>query len=421
MRTINHILAVAWKELQVLAQDRGSLIILFLLPLLFGSFYGSAMTKAAGSGEDGILVKVCLVNEDAGPLGQNVVAVVEAIPALAVTRYDSVAEAENVVTKGQATAAIVIPAGFSDLINAYTPTSVQVLVDPGQPLAASIVTGIMNQVVDEVSIWGEVSYGIRSMLSESGQLAQAGPETLRAIQAQSQGTIMATLDEMRRAPVIAVTSETDDEVAVRAGAENFFAYLFPGLAVMFIFFGVTTSARSLLSERETGTLRRLLAAPMPRGAVIAGTMLAYVVLGSLQVTIMLLVGRLVFKIPLGNSPAGLVVHTLAVSLAAASMGVMIAALARTSRQANSIALLLGFVLGAVGSCIPMGMTMALLTRSGGAMQTVALLTPQGHGVEGFYRLMVERGSFLYALPESGILLGMALLFFLVGTWRFRYE
>jgi ABC-2 type transport system permease protein len=114
-----------------------------------------------------------------------------------------------------------------------------------------------------------------------------------------------------------------------------------------------------------------------------------------------------------------VIHMLAVSLAASSMGVMIAALARTSRQANSIALILGFVLGGPGGCIAMGMSP--LTRAGGTMQTIALLTPQGHGVEGFYRLVVEGGGLLRSLPESGILLGMALLFCLVGAWRFRYE
>lgn len=419
MNAISNTLAVAWKELQVLAKDRGGLAVFFLLPLIIASAMGGANLAAARSDEGGILVKVCLVVEDAGAFGQNVAAAVEAIPAMEVTRYGSAAEAESAVAKGLATAAIVIPAGFSDQINAYTPTSIEVIVDPGQPDAASIVTGIMNQAVAEVSIWGEVGYGIRSVLSESGQLAQAGPETLQAIQAQSLGAIMATLDEVRRAPAIAVISETEDEVTVRGGIENYFAYLFPGLVVMFIFFGVTASASSLLTERESGTLRRLLAAPIPRVAVIAGTMLAYVVLALLQVAIMFLVGRVVFNMPLGNSPAGLVLHTIALALAASSMGVMIAALARTARQGNSIAFILGFVLGGLGGCIAMGMTP--LTRSGGVTQILALLTPQGHGVEGFYRLMVERGTFLRVLPESAILVGMAVLFCLVAAWRFRYE
>ena len=418
MNAIRDTLAIAWKELQILFRDKGALAILFLLPLIVASAMGGANLASQRSG-GGILVKVCLVNEDTGAFGQNVAAAVEALPVLETTRYDSPAAAESVVAKGEATAAIIIPDDFSERINAYTPTSVQVIVDPGQPDAAGIVSGIMNQAVAEVGIWGEISYGIRTVLSESGQLAGAGPEALQAIQAQSLGAIMSTLDEVRRSPAISVISESDDEATVRGGIENFFAYLFPGLIVMFIFFGVTGSASSLLQERESGTMRRLLAAPIPRGAVIAGTMLAYVVLGLLQVAVMFLVGRVAFRMPLGNSPLALVIHTLAVSLASASMGVMIAALSRTSRQANTVALILAFVMGGLGGCLAMSMTP--LTRSGGVAQVLALLTPQGHGVEGYYRLMVEKGTLLSALPESGILLGIALLFCLIAVWRFRYE
>ena len=47
------------------------------------------------------------------------------------------------------------------------------MVDPAQPESASIVTGIINQVVGEVTIWGEVQHGVRSIFEESGLLAQA--------------------------------------------------------------------------------------------------------------------------------------------------------------------------------------------------------------------------------------------------------
>ncbi|HNS50223.1 MAG TPA: ABC transporter permease [Anaerolineae bacterium] len=419
MRAIKHALAIAWKELQLLSKDRGGLAVLFLLPLIVATTMGAANRAGARSDGEGILVNTCLVNQDAGIFGEQIAAAVESIPVLEVTRVPSAAEAEDIVARGEAVAAIVIPAGLSDQIHAYTPVQVEVIVDPGQPDAASIVTGIMNQVVDQVAIWGEVSYGIRAMLSQSEVLAQAEPNTLRAIEAQSLGTIMATLEQMRRTPAITVASETDEQVVVQGGFERYMAFGFAGMVVMFIFFGVTTSARSLRMEKETGTLRRLVAAPIPRGSVIAGTMLAYVVLGALQTGFLFLVGRLLFKMSLGNSAIGLLVHTLALSLAAAAMGVMIAALARSARQADSVALILGFVMGGLGGCIAMGMSP--LTRSGGALQTLALLTPQGHGVEGFYRLMVEGSSLLRALPESAILVGFAAVFFLVGTWRFKYE
>ena len=77
---------------------------------------------------------------------------------------EDVAEAEQRVIQGETTAAIIIPADFSEKIDAYTPTSIEVIVDPAEPEAASIVTGIMNQVVGEVTIWGEIQYGVRTIM-----------------------------------------------------------------------------------------------------------------------------------------------------------------------------------------------------------------------------------------------------------------
>ena len=178
-------------------------------------------------------------------------------------RHDAtLGDAERKVAKGQAAAAILIPSDLSDRINRYEPSTIQVVVDPAQPESASIVTGIMKQVASEVTIWGEVQYGIRSFLDRSGVFQGAGPELQRAIQAQSLGTIMTRLGELRRNPAITVVSEDLEGIPVTAQFESYFAYLFPGLTVMFIFFAVGSVAAGLLLEREVGTLRRLIAAPI---------------------------------------------------------------------------------------------------------------------------------------------------------------
>ena len=122
---------------------------------------------------------VGLVNPDAGIFGAEVAKALSEIDELNVETFDVVAEAEEQVAKGEATAAIVIPAGFTQKIDAYTPTTIDVIVDPAQPESASIVTGMMNQVVAEVTIWGEVQYGIRTLLDESGVLQTASAQERR--------------------------------------------------------------------------------------------------------------------------------------------------------------------------------------------------------------------------------------------------
>ena len=420
MNAISHTLSVAWKEIQLITKDRGSLAVLFLLPLLFGSLYGSINLQMSNSGDDPtILLNVCLVNEDVGIFGEQVAEALEGIGELEIETLDAVAEAEQRVADGEATAAIVIPADFTQKIDAYTPTTIEAIVDPAQPESASIVTGIMNRVVAEVTIWGEIQYGIRTILNESGVLADASAEVRRAVEAQNLGVIMTRLDEMRRDPAIVVASEDLEGAKIEGGITIFFALMFPGFTVMFAFFTVGMSGASLLNERETGTLRRLLAAPIPRGAIIAGKMLAYMLLVCLQVVVLFGVANILFDMPLGKSPVALVLLTLVLALAATAMGMLVAALSRTAKQADNVGTVLGFVLAGIGGCIAMSRTP--ITRTEGFMGVLSKLTPHAHALEGYYSLMAENATFAQVLPEIGILLAMGTVFFLIAMWRFKFE
>ena len=420
MNAINHTLSVAWKEIQLIAKDRGALAVLFLLPLLFGTLYGTINLQTAGGGDaPGILLKVCVVNQDAGVFGERVAQALQDIEELEIETLDGVAEAEHRVAEAQAAAAIVIPADFTQDIDSYTPTTVEVIVDPAQPESASIVTGIMNQVVVEVMIWGEVQYGIRTILDESGLLVDASAETRRAIGAQNLGVIMTRLNEIRRNPAILLTSEDLEGAKVEDWLATFFTLMFPGITVMFVFFTVGMSGASLLNERETGTLRRLLAAPIPRGAIIAGKMLAYMLVVCLQVAVLFAVASIFFGMPLGQSPVGLALLTILLALVATAMGMMVAALSKTPKQAGDVGTVLGFVLAGIGGCIAMGITP--MSRMGGLMGVLSQLTPHAHAVEGYYSLMGEGSSFVQVLPQMGILLAFGVAFFLVARARFRFQ
>jgi ABC-2 type transport system permease protein len=416
---IGNTLAIALKEFQILFKDKGSLALIFLLPLLLGGMMGGAHLSLEGDErEAAILLHVSLVNEDSGAFGTEVVRAIESIDELNVKVHGTMAEAEQRVMEGEVAAAIIIPADFSAGIDAHTPTSIAVIVDPGQPESASIVTGIMNQVVDEVTIWGEVQYGIRTLLDESGLLAGASMEQQRAAGAQAMGAIMTTLSEMRRTPAIAVVSEDLEGTQVE-GTWDYIAIVFPGFAVMFIFINIGFSAPSLLTERESGTLRRLLVAPFPRGTVIAGKMVAYTVLACLQVLMLFAVARIVFDMQMGQSPVALVLLSLTAALTSAAAGMMIASLAKSAKQSNSLGVILGIVLAAIGGCIPMpGITMY---RAEGFMGILSRLTPQAHALEGYYRLMIENKTLVAVLPQIGILLVFGIIFFLVARWRFRFE
>jgi ABC-2 type transport system permease protein len=417
MKTMRLILAVAWKELQLITRDLGSLAIIFILPLALGSIFTAGNLSLGTSGE-GILLHVSLVNLDAGGFGTEVTKALGEIQQLDITDHAERSAAEAVVAKGDNAAAIIIPADFSARIDAHEATTIEVIVDPAAPQTASIVTGIMNQVVGEVTLWGEVQYGVRSVLDGSGLLTNASAAQKRAIEAQNLGVIMTQLNELRRNPAVSVVSEELQGAKVQGGFQSYFVYLFSGFAVMFIFFIVSMSSQSLLYERETGVLRRLTAAPVPRDALLLGKMLAYMVIPIAQIAVMFTVAHVAFKVPLGRSPLALVLMVLAVSVSAVTLGMLVAALSRTSKAADSVGTVLAFVLAAIGGAMPMGL--APLARSAGLQGMLARLTPQGNAVEGLYRVMAENGTVAQVLPQAAILLGMGALFLIVARQRFQW-
>jgi energy-coupling factor transporter ATP-binding protein EcfA2 len=95
--------------------------------------------------------------------------------------------------------------------------------------------------------------------------------------------------------------------------------------------------------------------------------------------------RIAFQMPLGREPLGLVLLTIILGLVASALGMLVASFASSSKQADSVGTILGFVLGRA-----IAINQFPLTRSGGPMAIIAQLTPHSHAIEAFYRLMAEQ-------------------------------
>jgi ABC-2 type transport system permease protein len=404
---VSNTLAVAWKELQVLFRDRGQLAVLFLMPVMFAAIIGSAF----GGGTPGIAVY--LVNQDTGQYSDQVVDTLHEIEVLRITELATVEQADRQVADGKALAAIVIPADFSSKMDTFERTRIQVIVDPTQQRYGSIITGIMNEVLTPVVLQGEIQYGVRTVLDESGVFDAGDPQTRRMVEAQTLGVIMTRLREAFENPLITARAE-DLHGVERQRLDNAHSYTTPSYAVMFAFFIVGTIAASLLREKEEGTFRRLLVSPIHRGSIIAGTMLAYMLVVGLQVLVVFGVGSGFFDIPLGDSPLGLLLVTLALAWAATGMGMVVAALARTRSQADGVGVVVSLVMAALGGAV-------VPIPKGGFLHLLSQFTPHAHAIEGYLKLTTQGAAVVEVLPQVGLLIGVGTLFFVIAVWRFRFE
>ncbi len=404
---IRNTCVIAWKELQVLFRDRGQLVVLFLMPIMFASIIGSVF----GGGSSGI--EIYLVNHDSGSYSAHMVDVLHNIEALSITELETVERADEQVADGEALAAIVIPADFSSKIDAFEPTQVQVIVDPTQQQYGGIITGIMNEVLMPMVYQGEIQYGIRAIMDESGAFDESDPQTRRMVEAQTLGVIMTSLREAFENPLISIQAE-DLQGVESESYDNAHSYSIPSYAVMFAFFIIGVIAASLLREKEEGTFRRLLASPIHRGSIIAGTMLAYMLVVGLQVLIVFGVGSGFFDIPLGDSPLGMLLLTAALAWAATGMGMLVAALVRTRSQADGVGLVLSLIMAAVGGAI-------VPIPDKGFLHLLSQLTPHAHAIEGYLKLTTQESGVAEILPQAGLLVGVGFLFFVIAVWRFRFE
>ena len=413
-------LSSAWKDLQVIFKDRGGLVVIILLPSIFSILFGSVNQSLSSQGEETLKFPVILVNQDTGTYGEQITKVLSGIDVLEIQPADSAEGAEQEVLNSKAVAAILIPPGLSEDIDAYQPSQITVIVDPTQETYARMIPGLLTQVVSPFVIQGELSYGIRTILADYTEYQQADEATRRGFEAQSLAAQMAQVQKMTADPWIRIETRNQDDKELVTVPTNLFSLVVPSFTVLFAFFIVGAIASELLRERQQGSLRRLIAAPVRRWNIVAGKMLAYIVLILIQVTLIFGGASILFNMPLGNSLAGLFLVTLAMGLAATGMGMMIAALSKTDRQADSIGLVLGFVLGGLGGCFIIGAPVPLY-KSGGVIEILSKLTPQSHALLGYDALLNQGAGLVDVLPQVGILLGFALVFLVIASLRFKYE
>jgi ABC-2 type transport system permease protein len=417
--SLQAVLSTAWKDLQIIFRDRGFLVIVLGLPLVFSVMFGSIYSRMGQANQEGVTFPVVLVNQDQGVFGRQIASILESVSVLEVTPLDSLEAARQQVIDSQALAAILIPPNLTEQVNAYQPSEIEVLIDPTQEQMASIITGIMKEVVSPVVVQGEIAYGIRSILADTTLFQQADDKTRGALAAQSMAVEMAQVHRMQSAPWIAVKTRTQSGKDLVVLPSNVFALIVPSFTVLFAFFVVGAMAKELLKEKHQGTLRRLVSAPVHRTTLVAGKMLAYLVVVLVQVLLLFGACNLVFDMPLGNSFFGLVLVSLCLGLAVTGMGMLLASLFKSDRQADTAGTVLGFLLGGLGGCFFMGSVP--LYKSGGTIELVSKLTPQAHALLAFDTLLNQGGGVIEALPQALILLGFAAVFFVVAAWRFRYE
>jgi ABC-2 type transport system permease protein len=170
----------------------------------------------------------------------------------------------------------------------------------------------------------------------------------------------------------------------------------------------------LVSEREEGTLPRLITMPVSKVSIMLGKLAGIFVVGVAQIALLILAGVFLFGVSWGQSLAALTLVVLSFALAATSLGALLAAFTRTAAQATALDNIIVLSFSALGG------TWWPLEIVPKWMQVLAHALPTAWAMDAFHDIITRGLSVEAVLPEVGALLGFAAVFFTIGIWRFRY-
>jgi len=110
--------------------------------------------------------------------------------------------------------------------------------------------------------------------------------------------------------------------------------LIPGLiAILLTFSGTILSAFAIVKERERGTLEQLMVTPVSPLAVVLGKILPYLGLAYVELIIVLVLMRVMFRVPIHGSVTLLLILSSVYVLALLSFGLLISSQAKTQMEA----------------------------------------------------------------------------------------
>lgn len=160
----------------------------------------------------------------------------------------------------------------------------------------------------------------------------AQQQKLMAAQGGTRGSTMTTQvapTKPKRATTYTITSH----YLYGNSESTFFDTFLPVLLGFFVFFFVfLISGISLLNERTTGTLTRLLATPIRRGEIITGYLIGYGLFAIVQTIITVAFALTVFKIHMLGSVAVILLINFLLAMVALSMGIFISTFANSEFQ-----------------------------------------------------------------------------------------
>ena len=398
------LILIGLKDLKLVFRDKAALTFMLLAPFLLTLGLGFVTGAYGSSGSSGLSqISIIIVNQDSGQLGQALVNLFQSSDLADLVAPTFVADpgtARLQIDAGDAAAAIIIPAGFTDNIiptDNQAPSDevlqIETYKNPLSPVSAGVIQSIVEEFISRVETGRVGGQVIVTQMLATGLVT---PDQIGAIAAEMGKRQVNSVDNAS-----AITLQAAESGQAQK-AFNIMAYLAPGMALMFLMFTVSNGGRSILSEQARGTLPRLLVSPTNSAQVLVGKIFGVYVTGVVQMLILILACSLLFGLQWGN-PLGMLILVMAAVFAATGWGMLITSLARTPGQVSNIGTAMMLTFGILGG------TFIQTSVMPGWFHWFSRITPNAWGLDGFTILglggsLADLGKPLFGLAVMGVAL-----------------
>lgn len=388
--TVRGAVVIAGNDLRRKVRDKSIFIQAVIAPVLLAFVVGAAF----GSGPQ-IDITVAVADADGSPLSEQIVTGLTdasdpdrgvTFAAASTVNADELAQQ---VDDGEVDSVILIPAGTAEDLTAGAPVQLQVIADAANQLGGSVATAVAEGIAAQLQTSRVAVATLTGVADEVG----VGVDVDAALAAAAEAPAAVAIAE---APV--------------DGDFSIMAYFAPGMAMLFLFFIVGEGARSIVVERDEGTLPRMLAAPINSSSVLVGKTLGVFVLGVVSLTTVWLVTSLVFGVDWGD-PVGVALVIVAVVISIAGISLLITGVSRTRAQAEATT-----IIAALGFAVLGG---TFFVAAGGLVAFTRWFTPNGQALAAFIDLSAGGASAVDVLPRVLLLVASGLVTGAIGLVALR--
>jgi ABC-2 type transport system permease protein len=279
------------KEFIQMRRDRLTLGIMVGIPVVQLLLFGFAIQT------DVRHIPTVVLDESRTPASRDLIAAFQNTGNFRLIGYvDGRPEVDRAIAVGRAQAAILVPRDYPRNLARGVTATVQVIVDASDPLSS------------------------QAALAAAAGIAQT--RNLQILSAAARRTSLPIEARVRprynpglRSPV----------------------YIVPGLVgVILTVTLVLVTSMAIVRERERGTLEQLIVTPIQKTELMLGKIAPYVGVGLVQMTLVLVVGRFVFDVPLTGNVVLLYVMSLVFIVASLALGLFVSTMVRTQQQAMQV-------------------------------------------------------------------------------------